>query len=241
MYKKDVRDLSSKHFSRYGEFLASFELAKHGWNVYSPLYDEYIDLVIHKFACTYCNKLWIITPIVRCVKCGKDFSTGDKKYIKAKRVCGKCHNVSIGSRTKCTKCGEIMYPSPTCDKKDCGGEVKMIEYECDCGNKEYSDKIRTIQIKSSRIEEKDGKSKKTYAVDMKPKDMITSANHFFIWCLVDDSNNYNFLIMSVNDFKITSSSALKSTSFFKDQGREHFSSEDFGKWKKFLNDFTKLE
>jgi len=30
---KDVSELSEKHFSRYGEFLVSFELSKHGWNV----------------------------------------------------------------------------------------------------------------------------------------------------------------------------------------------------------------
>jgi hypothetical protein len=39
---KGVSDLSDKHFSRYGEFLVSFELSKYGWNVYSPVYDEYI-------------------------------------------------------------------------------------------------------------------------------------------------------------------------------------------------------
>ncbi len=28
--KKTTTDLSAKHFSRYGEFLVSFELSKHG-------------------------------------------------------------------------------------------------------------------------------------------------------------------------------------------------------------------
>ena len=45
---KTTTDLSAKHFSRYGEFLASFELSKHGWDTYTPLYDEYVDLIIHK-------------------------------------------------------------------------------------------------------------------------------------------------------------------------------------------------
>lgn len=43
--KKSTTNLSAKHFSRYGEFLVSFELSKHGWNVYDPVYDEYIDLI----------------------------------------------------------------------------------------------------------------------------------------------------------------------------------------------------
>lgn len=49
--KKTTTDLSTKHFSRYGEFLASFELSKHGWNMYNPVYDEYIDLLVHKHVC----------------------------------------------------------------------------------------------------------------------------------------------------------------------------------------------
>lgn len=47
---KSTTDLNVKHFSRYGEFLVSFELSKHGWNVYSPMYDEYIDIIAHKYA-----------------------------------------------------------------------------------------------------------------------------------------------------------------------------------------------
>ena len=39
--KKTTTDLNTKHFSRYGEFLVSFELSKHGWNVYNPMYDEF--------------------------------------------------------------------------------------------------------------------------------------------------------------------------------------------------------
>lgn len=54
---KKVSDLSEKHFSRYGEFLVSFELSKYGWNVYQPVYDEYIDFVIHKYICKKCNRM----------------------------------------------------------------------------------------------------------------------------------------------------------------------------------------
>ena len=60
--KKTTTDLSPKHFSRYGEFLVSFELSKHGWNVYNPVYDEYIDLIIHKHICKDCSKNWNLTP-----------------------------------------------------------------------------------------------------------------------------------------------------------------------------------
>lgn len=54
--------LTTKHFSRFGEFIASFELSKRGWNVYSPMYDEYFDLVIHKVVCKKCGEIWNPTP-----------------------------------------------------------------------------------------------------------------------------------------------------------------------------------
>lgn len=72
--KKSTTDLSAKHFSRYGEFLTSFELSKHGWNVYNPVYDEYIDFIIHKHICKKCGSKWNLTPALVCNKCGKDFS-----------------------------------------------------------------------------------------------------------------------------------------------------------------------
>jgi hypothetical protein len=59
---RTTTDLSAKHFSRYGEFLASFELSKHGWNVYNPVYDEYIDLLIHKHVCKDCGENWNLPP-----------------------------------------------------------------------------------------------------------------------------------------------------------------------------------
>ena len=237
---KEVRDFSTKHFSRYGEFLVSFELAKHGWNVYSPLYDEYIDLVIHKFTCTSCDRLWIISPKLICSGCQKDFSHTEKMKIKAKKKCSECSHELLGNITKCPNCKSQMIPIPTCDK--CGGEVEMLYHKCECGHAKYCDKIKTIQVKSSRIEyDKNGKSKNTYAADMKPKDMITSPNHFFIWCLVDDSDNVNFLVMSVDDFKTTMGYSMKGTSFFKDNDRQHFSSKNFGKWNKYRDQFFKLE
>jgi len=239
---KNVTDLSEKHFSRYGEFLVSFELSKYGWNVYSPVYDEYIDFIIHKHICKKCGKKWNLTPKLVCKQCGKDFSKTEKKNIKAIKICNKCKTKMEGNKTKCIKCGSTdLINRPTCDK--CGGEVEMREHTCECGSKEYITKFRTIQVKSSRIEydKKTGKSKNTYAIDMKPRDLIKDGHHFFIWCLIDDNDKPHFLVMSVQDFIDTMGKSMKGISFFKDQDRQHFSAKDFGKWGKFLNAFDKLE
>jgi len=238
---KDVSDLSEKHFSRFGEFLVSFELSKNGWNVYNPVYDEYIDLIIHKYICKDCNTVWNHTPLLVCKKCGKDFSKSLKKDILAIKLCGDCGNEMLGNKLKCTKCNSTnLINRPTCNK--CKGEVEMIHHKCVCGSDKYTTKFRTIQVKSSRIEKGEkARSKRTYAIDMKPKDLIEDGLHFFIWCLVDDDNKPNFLVMSVKDFKETMGQSLKGISFFKDQDRQHFNSNDFSKWKKFLNRFDRLE
>ena len=238
--KKTTIDLSTKHFSRYGEFLVSFELSKYGWNVYNPVYDEYIDLIIHKHVCKDCGKKWNLTPALVCKKCGKDFSKSQKSNIIAKKICQKCNNEMFGNKQKCDKCGSSkILNRPTCD--NCNGEIEMIDHSCECGSKKYITKFRTIQVKSSRIEYKNGKSKNTYAVDMKPRDLINDNYHFFIWCLIDDDDRPHFLVMSVNDFKKTMGNSLKGISFFKDQDRQHFSSVTFGKWNAFLSKFGKLE
>ncbi|MBI5893251.1 MAG: hypothetical protein HZB79_06320 [Deltaproteobacteria bacterium] len=238
--KKTTTDLSAKHFSRYGEFLVSFELSKHGWNVYNPVYDEYIDLLIHKHVCKDCGKTWNLTPALTCKNCGKDFSKTQKNKIIAKKVCASCKNEMVGNKTKCTKCkSEELLNRPTCD--ECKGEVEMIEHACKCGSKKYVTKFRSIQVKSSRIEYKNGKSKNTYAIDMKPKDLIKDENHFYVWCLIDDDDRPHFLVISVQDFIDTMGDSLKGISFFKDQDRQHFSAKDFGKWNNFLNKFDKLE
>jgi hypothetical protein len=117
----------------------------------------------------------------------------------------------------------------------------MIEHLCECGSKKYKTKFRTVQVKSSRIEHKDGKSKNTYAIDMKPKDLIKDNYHFFIWCLIDDKDRPSFLVMTVKDFIEVMGDSIKGISFFKDQDRQHFSSKDFGKWSDFKNRFDKLE
>jgi len=241
-YKK-TGDLNVKHFSRYGEFLVSFELSKHGWNVYSPMYDEYIDIIAHKYACAKCGKNWEITPSLVCNKCGKDFSKTQKSNIIPIKICNKCKAKYVGNITKCKKCdnsgSENFTNIPTCDK--CKGEVKLINFVCSCGSKEYQTKFRTIQVKSSRIEYKDGKSKNTYAIDHKPRDIISCEHHYFVWCLIDDNDKPHFLVMSVNEFVKTMGNSMKGISFLKDQDRQHFSSKDFGKWKSFVNRFDLLE
>ena len=123
---KKTTDLNVKHFSRYGEFLVSFELSKRGWNVYTPMYDEYIDLLIHKYSCAKCGQNWLVTPTLKCSNCGKDFSKTNKKDIIAKKICNKCKEEYTGNISKCKKCGnsgvENFTNRPTCTK--CKGEVK---------------------------------------------------------------------------------------------------------------------
>ncbi len=237
---KTTIDLNPKHFSRYGEFLVSFELSKRGWNVYSPVYDEYIDFIIHKHVCKDCGSNWNLTPALVCKKCGKDFSKTQKSKIVAKKICNDCKYEMVGNKTSCPKCkSKNLLNRPTCDK--CGGEVEMREHACVCGSKNYETKFRTVQVKSSRIESKNGKSKNTYAVDMKPRDLIKDQFHFYVWCLIDNEDRPHFLVMKVNDFKRVMGDSLKGISFFKDQDRQHFSARDFGKWREFLNKFDKLE
>jgi len=189
LQNKNVSDLSEKHFSRFGEFIVSFELSKYGWNIYSPVYDEYIDFVIHKYICRKCGLLWNHTPALICKSCGKDFSRTLKKDI-ATGVCLTCGSFVKGVKPKCPN-ADCPNPNverrPTCN--NCKGEVEMRKHECVCGSTDYETKIRTIQVKSSRIEfdKNAGKSKNTYAVDMKPKDLIQDGYHFYIWCLIDDS------------------------------------------------------
>ena len=80
-----------------------------------------------------------------------------------------------------------------------------------------------------------------YAIDMKPKDLIKDKYHFFIWCLIDNEERPNFLVMSVNDFIRVMGDSINGISFFKDQDRQHFSSKDYGRWAEFNNKFDKLE
>lgn len=233
--EKTTNDLNAKHFSRFGEFLVSFELSKRGWNVYSPIYDEYIDIMAHKYVCSKCHKNWEITPKLICSKCNKDFSKTNKSKIIAKKICSKCKNEWIGNKTKCNKCNSTEFINkPECDI--CHSEVKLIQYICSCGSKTYNSKFRTIQVKSSRLEKQN-----TYAIDLKPRDLILSKEHFYVWCCIDNEDKPHFLVLCVNDFIKSMGSAMNGISFFKDQDRQHFNGKTFGKWKDYLNKFDKLE
>ncbi|MBI4648092.1 MAG: hypothetical protein HY738_16275 [Bacteroidia bacterium] len=232
---KTVSELSEKHFSRYGEFLVSFELSKHGWNVYTPVYDEYIDILIHKYYCKVCKKLWNHTPELICKQCGKDFTKTQKNKIQT-GVCKDCGEAQTGNKSKCSKCGKTnILRRPSCDK--CHGEIEMKKHKCECGSTKYETKFRTIQVKSSRIED----NKNSYAIDMKPKDLIEDGLHFYIWCLIDNDDRPHFLVMTVKNFVETMGKSLQGISFFKDQDRQHFNATDFGKWGKYINRFDKLE
>lgn len=233
---KKTEALSTKHFSRYGEFLVSFELSKYGWNVYNPVYDEYIDFVIHKHTCKECKENWNMTPALVCKKCGKDFSTGEKGKIQPIKKCIDCDNIMIGNKTRCSKCkSENIKKIPTCYV--CEGEVEMQCHKCKCGSIDYETKFRSIQVKSSRIE----KDKNTYAIDMKPRDLIKDGYHFYIWCCIDNEDRPHFLVLSVEDFIKTMGESLKGTSFFKDQDRQHFSASNLGKWEEYEDQFSKLD
>lgn len=99
-------------------------------------------------------------------------------------------------------------------------------------------KFKTIQIRGSRIEKKG--QKKTYGLTIKPKDIIDE-RHFLIWCCINGKNKPHFLVMSVRDFKETiGQRALNTKSFKKGNYRLHFPLK-FGKWRKFLEKFDKLE
>ena len=192
------------------------------------------------YVCKDCGRKRNLTPSLVCKKCGKDFSKTQKNKIIAKKICGDCKYEMVGNKTKCKKCGsKNLINCPTCG--ECGGEVEMIDHSCECGSKNYTTKFRSVQVKSSRIESKNGRSKNTYAVDMKPRDLIKDEFHFYVWCLIDDEDKPHFLVISVEEFKRVMGDSLKGISFFKDQDRQHFSAKDFGKWKEFLNKFDKLE
>lgn len=237
--KKIQNKLSAKHFSRYGEFLASFELSKHGWDVFNPLYDEYIDLLVHKVACVKCGRNWDTSPTLICDKCKKEITSTNKKNIKAEGVCKKCgYKFSTRRKRKCPKCDSKDYENKaTCPFPKCNGTIEVHMHDCKCDSQEFKSKFRTIQVKSSNLE-----GPGTYAVDLRPKDLTQGENHYYIWVCVDNNTNkFNFLVIPIKDFRKEAKNFIESTSFLKDQGREHFSAKNFGKWKKYLDAFDKLE
>ena len=136
--KKTATDLSAKHFSRYGEFLVSFELSKYGWNVYEPVYDEYINFIIYKHTCTDCDKNWNLTPALVCKKCGKDFSKTQKSKIIAKKICEDCQNAS-----QCPDCSQL------CESK---GKIARDSY-CGPNQIDLTNKIKRDSEGNFYVEE----------------------------------------------------------------------------------------
>jgi len=237
--RKTTTDLNAKHFSRYGEFLASFELSKHGWDTYTPIYDEYIDIMIHKIICKKCGQAWNTNPKLICNHCKKEITSSNKSKIIAYGKCLKCgHNFHKKNQRKCPKCkSNVLESIPNCPFCKTG-TVTIEDTDCKkCGHREHIEKFRTIQVKASRIETRGN----SYAVDLKSRDLMQGNNHFYIWVCIDEDERPQFIVIPIRKFEEEAKSFISSTSFLKDQGREHFSAKSFGKWKKFLNKFEVLE
>jgi len=65
------------------------------------------------------------------------------------------------------------------------------------------DKYRTIQVKSSRVENLSNLSKdgyESYGLTMKPKDLFHDVRHFYIWTFIDKDENFHYFILNVKDF-----------------------------------------
>jgi len=200
-------DLNKKHFSRYAEFRAAFELSRRGWNVYTPIYDEYIDIVAHKIVCKKCDNLWPVAIQTQCAKCGFipkakkciDCQTIDMSLnIKNCKSCGSanleiisgkiCKNIVNGNicgqlnfvdAQKCIKCGKNILKAPKAKLcfKCNYKDFKDIEECLYCGGKEHRIKVITLQVKSSR-EVDNGEN---FGFKMKPRDLLHDNKHFFIW------------------------------------------------------------
>ena len=137
----DLSKIPIPEFSKYGERKVEIEFMKRGWDVFRPLVDRYIDLVVSK---NFCNN----------DKCGRDWNP---------------ENVS--EYVKCEKCGS---------------------------NKKPKEIIRTIQVKSSRLEK--GGKKPSFAINHRPKDLLPDEKHFFVWYFHESSVKENFMIIRPSDF-----------------------------------------
>ena len=60
-------------------------------------------------------------------------------------------------------------------------------------------KIRTIQVKSSRVESEKN-NKESYGLTQEPKDLFHDPRHFFVWMLIDNSSHPYYFVFSVKDF-----------------------------------------
>lgn len=100
--------------------------------------------------------------------------------------------------------------------------------------------FRTIQVKGSRIELEGGKP--SYGLTHKPKDLIHSPSHFFVWLFYDQKENEKFVVLSVSNFiKLMGNSFFHSMSWRKGNCRIHFSSDlKKTKLKRYLNNWRNL-
>lgn len=235
---KSTGDLNVKHFSRYGEFMASFELSKYGWDNYTPVYDEYTDLIIHKVVCNDCKKSWNTNPKLICNNCNEEITASWKGRIIANAECNDCHfKFSKSKKSNCPKCNSKNVNNvPTCPICK-NGLVEIEDKSCPhCGSENHQEKFRTIQVKASRMDKKGN-----YAVDLRPRDFTQGSNHFYIWVCIDNEDKAHFLVVPIKEFEEVSKNFINTISFLKDQGREHFNGKTFGKYKQFVNAFDKLE
>lgn len=256
MADKSIGDFKDAHFSRYGEFLVSYELSRRGWNVYNPVYDEYVDFVVSGFVCGKCrNMLRTVTPQLAC-PCGQPIPNAEKKQCISTAICANCGNIIQGKATnaKCRKCGGAAqgrerflacFEKPGCERKGFDLREKRVSVRgaicAECGSENIQMIFRTVQVKSSR-KEKNG----TYAFNHRLRDLVPDikkpdARHFFIWCAVDEDSDARpaFFVMSAQDFADTMKDDLMLPSFLKDDGREHFKLAE-SKWSKFEGKFDKM-
>ena len=62
---------------------------------------------------------------------------------------------------------------------------------------------RTIQVKSSRIENIDtlyDDGYESYGLTMQPKDLFHDTRHFYIWVFIDKEEKFHYFVFSVKDF-----------------------------------------
>lgn len=99
--------------------------------------------------------------------------------------------------------------------------------------------MRTIQVKGSRVE-LEGK-KFTYGLTHKPKDLMHSPSHFFIWLFYDNNEKKHFIILSVSDFIEIMGKGLRTMSWRKGNDRIHFSANlEKTKLKNYINNWNNL-
>jgi len=66
-----------------------------------------------------------------------------------------------------------------------------------------NENYRTIQVKSSRIENiltMSQEGYESYGLTMKPKDLFNDVRHFYIWMFIDKDSKFHYFVLSVKDF-----------------------------------------